>query len=149
MALEIVTEIEDAVEDIFDSLQDRIVTHPRAVTAVQSLLEVVSVLKVLYTPLVDVTVTDTADAGVAEAIAADGELGLAYAATLDTDTAATFPIGSCFQVGGTGDFTDNALATAKGGAPADGDIFQVSGADAVTFLGAAQPDFSDEEFADL
>ncbi len=36
-------------------------------------------------------------------------------------------VGDLFQVGGTGDTTDNALQAAKGSAPADGDVFEVTG----------------------
>lgn len=147
MALSTVALIEAAVTNIFSSMQDVRDTNPRVEQGLELLLELQRVISPLYVPEVDVTVTDATDAGVAEAIAVDGELGLAYAAINTNEL--TMPIGTVFQVGGAGDFTDNVLATAKGSAPADGDIFQISGADAVTYLGAAQPDFSDDERADF
>ncbi len=63
-------------------------------------------------------------------------------------------VGDTFQVGGTGDTTDNALQNLKGSAPADGDVFQVTaigvGSFAAKYLGAvASISTTDEEIADF
>lgn len=71
-------------------------------------------------PHVDFVVTDTADADLEAFAAAGGEL---YAALGRAPV-----VGDMFEVGGAGDTTANELATAKGGAVADGDIFIVSNA---------------------
>jgi bifunctional ADP-heptose synthase (sugar kinase/adenylyltransferase) len=84
-------------------------------------------VKAKYTPLVDFTITDATDADLAAFYAADGELGVALERPAQ--------VGDVFSVTGTGDTTDNALATAKGGAVADNDVFIVSGAAAVVYLG--------------
>jgi len=78
----------------------------------------------LYSTLVgaDITVTDATDAGVSEFIG--GGEGDDYA------------VGSIFRVLGTGDLTDNAMATAKGSAVASGDVFVIDGADSIEYLGA-------------
>jgi len=149
MALSTVTVIETAVTAIFATLKDQRDFNPRVEQGLELLLELQRIISPLYVPELDITITDATDAGVAEAIAVDGELGLAWVALSGHTNELTMPVGTVFQVGGTGDVTDDALATAKGGACADGDIFQITGADAVTYLGAAQPDFSDEERADF
>lgn len=128
MALPTIAVIDAAFVGIFGAANET-PTFWGARKAVQDVNEVREFIRRRYTPIIDVTITDTADAGVAEAIADDGELGVALGRALD--------VGDVFQVGGTGDFTDDALETAKGGAAADGDIFEVSGADAVTYLGTA------------
>jgi len=147
MALSTVALIEAGVTDLFASLKDAKEREPAAFNAVLTLQEVLAVIRKLYTPEVAVSLTDSTDAGVSEAIAATGELGIAWAAAFTGET--TCPIGATFSIDSANDFTDNALATAKGSAVADGDIFQVTGADAVTYLGAAQPDFSADEPADF
>ena len=77
----------------------------------------------------DLTVTDTVAAAIAEFFAGELATGLGAAPA----------IGDIFKVAGTGDTTDNALETAKGGAVADEDMFVVSaiasGSEAVVFLG--------------
>ena len=148
MAISAISAIEAGVTAIFNTLKDSKQRHTNVTSALYSLHEILPVLTKIYTPDLSVTLTDTTDAGVAEAIAADGELGLAWAAAHPQDT--TFPIGKQFKtVSTTPDFTDNALATAKGGAVGANDVFQVSGADAVIYLGVALPDFSDDEVADF
>ena len=77
----------------------------------------------------DVTLNDSTDAGVAEAIAATGELGVANGGV-------AVSVGMTFRVADTADFTDNALATAKTGAVAANDVFEVTGADAVAYRGS-------------
>ncbi len=63
-------------------------------------------------------------------------------------------VGDTFQVGGTGDTSDNALQTAKGSAPADGDVFELTnvtaGSVAIKYLGAvASISTTDEEQVDF
>lgn len=149
MALSTVAVIETAVTAIFTTLKDAKERDPQAFPALQSFWsEVVPTLRRLYAGSVAVTVTDTTDAGPSEAIAATGQLGLAYKAAFPGHL--TFPIGKKFiTVSTTADFTGNELATAKGTTLAAGDIFQVTGADAVTFLGTAVPDFTADETADF
>lgn len=71
-----------------------------------------------FEPNVDMTIVDAADADLAAFFDTTGALYLALGRAP--------AVGDVFEVGGTGDVTDNALATAKGGALADGDLFMVS-----------------------
>jgi len=71
-----------------------------------------------FEPNIDMTITDATDADLAAFFDTTGELYIALGRAP--------AVGDIFQVGGTGDVTDNALATAKGGALADGDLFMVS-----------------------
>lgn len=117
---------------------------------VSNLSRMIDFVKREYTPLLSIDLTDATDAGVAEAIASDGELGVAAIAA---GIGGSFPVGGIFKIAGTTeDFTDNALATAKGSAVAANDVFQVSGADAVTYLGNDSGGpllFTDNEMVDL
>ena len=70
--------------------------------------------------VIDIVVTDGTDADAPAFIAASGEIGLVLGRALVAD--------EIIKVGGTGATTDNALAGAKGGAVADGDLFQVNSA---------------------
>lgn len=76
-----------------------------------------------------VTITDNT-----ETISDAFQSGEVYAANGD----AVPDVGDRFLVGGTGDFIGNELATAKGGAPAAGDIFEVTnngvGTEAVDYI---------------
>ena len=127
MALPTIATVQADVTSIYSVFADR-KSRPRGRAAVAALNEMLRAINEAYAPDVDLTITDATDAGVAEAIATDGEIGVALGRA--------GAVGDIFQVGGTGDFTDDALETAKGSAPADGDLFQVTGADAVTYLGA-------------
>ena len=93
--------------------------------------------------------------GDGDMIDSDGDYSLVVTDTQDADLAAFFAdpggelfiangnsailVGNVFQVGGTGDTTDNALAAAKGGAVADNDTFAVTnvtgGSEAVVYVG--------------
>lgn len=79
-----------------------------------------------FTPSIDFVVTDATDA----------DMGAFFDGELTTALGRAPVVGDIFQVGGTGDTTDDALEAAKGSATADGDIFQVSvvGADAVDYI---------------
>ena len=149
MSLPTVSLIEAAVTNIFTALNDARDREPQAYQALQSLWEqVVPTLKRIYRDVVEVTITDEADASVAAAIAATGQLGLRWKALHPTNL--TFPVGYLFSpAGATNDFTSNALATAKGGAVAAADIYQVDSGTTVKYLGAAAPDFSAAEPADF
>lgn len=153
MALPTLALINAAVNNIFAAAADD-KTRAGARKVVSDLNRMLDWLAEVYSPIVDVALTDATDAGVAEAIAADGELGLAFAAAFPEAAKAdapAFPVGGVFVVQSVNDFTDDALATAKGGAVADNDVFQVSGADAVTYLGnqSADIDFADEREDDF
>lgn len=67
---------------------------------------------------ISITISDTTDADLAAFFAESGELFIAKGSAI--------AVGDTFTVGGTGDTTDNALQTAKGAAPANGDVFVVT-----------------------
>jgi hypothetical protein len=141
MSLPTVTEIQTAVTNVFNALKDGKFKAQSAQEALYTFQEVIGVLRQIYARRVlNVTVTNETDASVAAAIAATGQLGIAYALAYPKNP--TFPVGELFKVSGTGDFTSDALATAKGGAPAAGDIFQITSGTTVKFIGAAQPNFA-------
>jgi hypothetical protein len=128
MALPTTTVVEAAVASIFSALAEFKTIHGGNIrAAVHALNEVKAALRQVYAVKVDMTVTDSTDATLAAFFAADGELGVALGRPARP--------GDVFQVGGTGDTTDNALATAKGSAVADGDIFVITAAGTgVTYL---------------
>ena len=98
-------------------------TAPRARQGVITLSELISPLNDAYTPNVVVTITDGTDADDATLIGAAGEVGLALGrASVE---------GDIFEVTGTGDTTDNALAAVGG--PIAGSLYQVA-AGAATFI---------------
>lgn len=108
-------------------------------SAVQTVNELVGILNRLYGTPLDLALTDSADAGVSEFIGGGEGDALAVGDTFRTTVA-------------TNDLTDNALATAKGSAVAVGDIYVVSGADAVAYLGnnlGRVFDFAGETSADF
>lgn len=79
---------------------------------------------------VEISITDATDAGVSEFIDVTGE-------------GAALAVGDFFSpAAATNDLTDNALATAKGSAVAAADVYLVSGADAVTYIGSRAEDFA-------
>lgn len=147
MALPTVTVIEAAITGIFNALKDAKAREPAAHSRLLTLWEVIPTLRKIYTPDIAVSLTDSTDATAAAAIAATGQLGLAWAAANTGET--TFKVGATFSVDSVNDFTDNALGTAKGSAVASGDIFQVLTASTVGYVGAAQPDFTADEVADF
>jgi len=146
MALPTIAVVSAAVDSLYAVLADR-KTREKNRKAVQALQGLKSAVVNAYEADYTVVVTDATDAGVSEAIADTGEVGLASIAAGKGSAA----IGDVFiTTGGTADLTDDALATAKGGAVASNDRFQVTGADAVAYLGGAtDPSFSDEENADF
>lgn len=139
MALPTIAAINAAVDNLYAAFSnDKLRRNGRL--SVSLVGKLASFVPAMYEPAVTLAITNEADAGVAEAIAVDGEIGIAYGKAA--------PVGIVFQTTGTGDLTDDALATAKGGALAAGDLFQVTGADAVTYLGSlAGFDFADENVA--
>ena len=142
MALPTIAVASAAVDSLYAVLADRKV-RPRNRKAVEGLQDMRAAVVEAYKADITVTLTDATDAGVSEAIAVDGEIGLAKGSAA--------VVGEIFVTnGGTADVTDNALGTAKGSAVASGDRFQITGADAVTYLGGAtEVSFSDEERADF
>jgi len=133
-----------AVDSLFAALSAS-KTRANSRSSLQSLQEVVAGVSAAYKPQVDLVVTDATDATLAAFFVTTGELAVAIAAQNRP-----LAIGFVFQVGGAGDTTDNALATAKGSAVADGDVFEVTNvaAAAVAYLGtSATLDFTAEVFA--
>ena len=101
-------------------------------TAVNHLSWLTGYLNFLYGVPTNVLVLDATDAGVSEFIDTGG----------DGYEAGVTAIGDIFRNTGVGDLTDNKLQTAKNAnLPADagdlaaGDVFVISGADAVVYLG--------------
>ena len=95
-------------------------TSEGAKAGVQALQEVAGAFNKMY-DVVDSTITaDEDDAGVSEWITANAEVAVGAILRM---TVATF------------DLADNALATAKGSAVAVNDLYVISGADAVVYLG--------------
>lgn len=119
MALPSAELVKAAVETLYAAFaEDK--TNATSVSGVQALNELRNKLDPMY-PVVDSTITaDSDDAGVSEWVTANAEV---FVGAVLRMTVATF------------DLTDNALATAKGSAVAVGDIYVISGADAVTYLG--------------
>lgn len=108
---------------------------------VSVLNELVGILNRLCRVKEDFTVTDATDATLTAFFASSGE-------------GAAVVLGDAFRVNGTGDTTDNALATAKGSAVAANDVFIRSAAAAVVYLGSwasgAEPfDFDGEMESDF
>lgn len=143
MALPTMATMNTAVNNVFAAIS----ANPRRQNSRRQaawLAQVTSALEEAYSPAADFVVTDATDATLAAFFAATGEL---YAALGRAPA-----VGDVFQVGGTGDTTDNALATAKGGPVADGDVFEVTNisTEAVVYLGAAGDlDFTAEQVPDF
>lgn len=143
MALPTMALVNTAVDNLFAALSAS-KTRANARSSLQSLQEVIAGLVAAFLPQVDLVVTDLADATLVAFFATAGELGVA----IDAQNR-PLEVGFVFQVGGSGDTTDNALAGAKGSAVADGDLFEVTnvGTPAVVYLGAAGDlDFTGEVF---
>lgn len=144
MALPIISTLNTAVDNIYAALTAR-KDKEKARSGCQSLQECFGPLTSAYAPEVDFVVTDVTDATLTAFFATgSGELAVALARAVR--------VGDVFQVGGTGDTTDNALAGAKGSAVADGDLFEVTDVSTptVVYLGAAGAlDFTGEQGDDF
>ena len=123
MARDTVAIVEAGIEDVYDSMQ--LAKHSGAgVRGRHAIMELQAAFVAAYMPNEVVTIVDAQDATVA-------------AFLLVTGQGKRISIGQVFETaGGTADFTDNALATAKGGAVASGDKFEVLTASTVKYLGA-------------
>lgn len=144
MAFPTKSDVETAVTNLFNALNELPAVVPNARSAVASLQEVAQVLAQVYVADVDFTVNDQTDADLAAFFAADGELGVALGREAR--------VGDVFKVAGAGDTTDDALAGAKGSDVADNDVFIVDGIGSgasVQHLGNGDADFSSEEVADF
>lgn len=129
MSLPLISVGQSAIVTLYSIVADR-KTRARGRAVVASLNEMLQGLVEAYAYDVTVAIGDTTDAGPSEAFAVDGQIGLALGRVGVT--------GDIFETtGGTADFTGNELATAKGGAVASNDRFQISGADAIVYLGTA------------
>jgi hypothetical protein len=147
MALPTIAVASTAVDNLYAVLSHR-KERQKNREAVNSLQQMRSAVINAYKADYTVVVTDTTDASPTAAFVATGEVALASAAA---GKGATAGVGDIFiTTGGTADFTDNALATAKGGAVASADRFVVLSATTVGYLGGATDvSFSDEELADF
>ena len=123
MALPNANAVKSAVETIYSVFSDD-KTRVGTRFGVQRLNELIGILNRTYGSPVNVAQTDSADANVAAFIGVGGE-GEILAAN------------SVFRLtNGASDLTDNAFATAKGGAVAAGDVFAVNAAgNGVDYLG--------------
>ena len=142
MALPTIAVAQAAVTSIYSVLADR-KTRARGRVGVAALNEIRQALVEAYAVDVDVLITDTTDASPTAAFLIGGEVGAAFGRACAA--------GDIFSTsGGTADFTDNALATAKGGAVASGDRFQVLSATTVGYLGTAtEVEMDDEQVVDF
>lgn len=142
MALPTIAVASAAVDSLYAVLANR-KTRPGNRSAVATLQEIRATIVNAYAADVTVAISDTTDADAAAAFLVGGEVGAAFGrACVAGDIFATS--------GGTADFTDNALATAKGGAVASGDRFEVLSSSTVGYLGTAtEVSFSDEEVVDF
>jgi len=123
MALDTVAIVEAGIEDVFDSIQLG-KPSPDATRGRNALMELQSAFISLYIPADVIAISDATDADGAAFFASTGQ-------------GKNISINQVFETsGGTADWTDNALATAKGGAVASGDKFQRTSATAVKYLGA-------------
>lgn len=121
MALPNASLIQTAIDNLYLAFaNDKTVRNMR--TAVMKLNWIQQSLNRLYGTPTDIAITDSADAGVSEFIGGgEGD---------------AFSVGSIFRITSAAeDLTDNAFATAKGSAVALADIYVISGADAVVYLG--------------
>lgn len=142
MAYPTIAVLDTAINNIYAALTQRKYL-PRARVAVDSLQGLRQALEEAYVVDQTVAITDTTDASPTAAFLVGGQVGAAFGrACVAGDTFATS--------GGTADFTDNALGTAKGGAVATGDRFEVLSTSTVGFLGtSADVDMTGEEVADF
>ena len=147
MALPTIAEASAAVDDLYAIFSHR-KERQKNREAVNSLQQLRGAVINAYAADYNVLITDTTDASPTAAFGATGEVGLASAAA---GKGATAGVGDIFTTsGGTADFTDNALATAKGSAVASGDRFTVLSATTVGYLGGpTEVSYADEELADF
>jgi hypothetical protein len=128
MAIPIISVAQAAVESLYGVVADR-KTRARGRSVVQSLSEIISGLNEAYASDVTIVATDGANMGAEDSdlIATGG---------LFTALGRIGVEGDIFVSSDNADTTDNALQTAKGGAPAAGDLFQVlAGAATIAWLG--------------
>lgn len=137
MAYETVAVVQAAVTSIYNAVSQR-KTLPRGRAAVAALNEIRQAIVESYVTDLSVLITDTTDASPTAAFVIGGQVGAAFGrACVAGDTFTT--------TGGTADFTDNALQTAKGGAVATGDRFEVLSATTVGFMGTSTDVEMDDE----
>jgi hypothetical protein len=142
MARPTIADVQTGIGNIYNALaEDK--TKPRGRAAVQSLNEVLQALKEVYASDLSVSLTDATDATITAALAATGEIGVAFGGIQS-------PLKKVFTVDSANDTTDNALQTAKGSAPAANDRFEVTSTSSVTYLGGAtDPEMDDEQLNDF
>jgi hypothetical protein len=142
MALPIVTTIQTAVQNIFNAITN-VKSHYEAPRMSQALDEIIAGIAVLYAgfpvtvPAAQATLTPL----FAGALLAAKQAASVYGAGSTSLPNVSLQIGDTFTVSSAVDTTNTALTTAKGGAPAAGDVFQITNvsAPAVSYLGGAQP----------
>ena len=143
MSLPTIAGVNTAISSIFAALAAK----PQAMNARRAVSDFTSIyafIERLYTPLVDVPITDSADADIAELLSPSGSVGAAAGGR-------QVRAGDVFQVGGAGDTTDNALTAAKGSVPSAGDLFAASAVNAVVYVGNTSTplDFSGKYVSDF
>jgi hypothetical protein len=142
MARPIVTTIQTAVQNIFLAITD-VKSHFESPRMSQALDEIISGIQVLYStfpvtvPAAQATLTPL----FAGALLAAKQAASVYGAASTSLPQVSLQIGDNFTVSSSVDTTNTALATAKGSAPAAGDIFEITSVSvpAVTYMGGAQP----------
>jgi hypothetical protein len=135
MAYETVAVVQAAVTSIYNAVAQR-KTLPRGRSAVAALNEIRQAIVEAY--VTDVSVLISAAETIANAFLSTGVVGLA----LGRDAVA----GDTFTNTGTADFsTGTPLVTAKGGALAIGDRFEVLSASTVAFIGTSTDVEMDDE----
>lgn len=142
MARPIVTTIQTAVQNIFAAITD-VKSHFESPRMSQALDEIIAGIQVLYRPF-SVTVPGgqaTLTPFFAGALLAAKQADSVYGAGSTSLPQVSLQVGDNFTVTSAVDTTNTALATAKGSAPAAGDIFEITNvsAPAVVYMGAAQP----------
>lgn len=144
MARPIVTTIQTAVQNIFLAITD-VKSHFESPRMSQALDEIIAGIQVLYS-----TFPVTVPAGQATlspffsgALVAAKQAASVYGAASTSLPQVSLQVGDNFTVSSAVDTTNTALATAKGSAPAAGDIFEITsktvGTESVVYMGGAQP----------
>lgn len=142
MSRPIVTTIQTAIQNIYLAITD-VKSHFESPRMSQALDEIISGIQVLYRPFA-VTVPAgqaTLTPFFAGALLAAKQADSVYGAASTSLPQVSLQIGDNFKVSSSVDTTNTALATAKGSAPAAGDIFEITGVStpAVVYMGGAEP----------
>lgn len=134
MALPTITVINTGVTALFNALSHR-KTRLGNRHAINKLNELAAAVQRAYVADRTVALVNAADASCTAAFLVGGSIGAAFGRQVVA--------GDTFKTtGGTADFTGTALATAKGGAVATGDIFEALSTTTVGFVGTGVPSWT-------